>query len=128
MTSSIEIRGWLPPGLNGKLGLERMHWATKKRMREALEEKVADWYDREDTPIDLVLSGQQVRATYTRYSVRLMDVDNLAASCKLPFDALRDAYLTPDDNPYTIVSLTCHQEKVDHLVDQGFKLEFEEVS
>ena len=85
-STSIEIRGWLPPGLNGKLGLERMHWATKKKLRGLLFEKIEDWWEVGDgASYDvLMLPGQRRYAVYTRYSVQLMDTDNLASSCKLP--------------------------------------------
>lgn len=82
----------LAPGPNGPRGLLRMHWASKKRIRDRWttlirEQRPAKW-----KPV----KGHVI---VTRHSSREMDKDNLYASCKFVLDALVRAGVIADDSP-----------------------------
>lgn len=52
------------------------------------------------------------------YPGRPLDPDNLYASCKIPFDAMRNAGIITDDNPDIVTSLVCRQFKAASAKEQ----------
>lgn len=82
------------PGLNSKGGLMRSHWSSRNKLKEAIQWEIIGQ--------GIVQFEGQVRIEYTRYSKRLMDFDNLAASSKHIFDALVKCGVIADDSPKVI--------------------------
>ncbi len=123
MTNPIEL--WipeLPPGLNGGSGLMRMHWTKKKKLQGRWDlyilAKVKHHQGKcPQTPLKL---------TYTRCYAKLpMDLDNAAASIKIPLDGLVHSGLIPDDNPSIIGAFEVRQRKVPRMIEQGIWIRLE---
>lgn len=99
MTTEITIDR-LPPGTNK---LERMHWATKKK-------KISTW-------MALIRSKTRhahegcVDVYFTTHRSRFLDVDNHAASAKIPLDALVRTGIIKEDNPKVITNYYPNQIK-----------------
>ena len=123
MTNTIEIFvPELPPGLNGKNGLIRLHWAARKKLQNRWNEyifaKVAHLKRKCPAP--------PLKLTYTRlYASVPMDLDNLAASVKIPLDALRKSGIIPEDDPTIIASYDSRQRKVPRMIDRGIFIKLE---
>ena len=83
------------PGLNGKDGLIREHWAKrKKRFDTLMWEVLSQTSNRHEG---------RVRITYKRVSPRLMDwFENLPATGKLLIDAVVKCGVIKDDSPKII--------------------------
>lgn len=102
----------LPPGLNGRKGLLRMHWKLRQQLNQrwywlvlnALNGKRPDAFS-ETRPCN-------VRAT--RHDCRPMDWDNFGASLKPVLDGLIKCGVLEDDGPGVVRSLTLHQVHVQH--------------
>lgn len=93
----------LVPGLNGKDGLIREHWAKRKQRKDRYF---------------IILRSQTtnrhkgcVSFTYIRHTVRYLDWDNHCASAKLVLDCLKDAKIIIDDKPDIIVEFIPKQVK-----------------
>ena len=111
---------WLPPGLNGPQGLMRMHWSQKRKAGEAAYLLVRAALPSTPPP------KPPLRLTYVlRYARQPRDLDNLAASLKLPLDALVKARALPDDNPGVVAELVLRQEKVPTVKEQGITITLE---
>jgi hypothetical protein len=99
----------LPPGLNGKTGLLRMHWTVRRQLmqrwlvlvRRALEDSPVTHFDREH-PCTIIA---------VRRSKRLMDWDNFGASLKPVLDGLVKTGVLSDDSPKVVRALTLRQLK-----------------
>jgi len=108
----------LPPSTNI---LERMHWAVKKRLRNALRWEltaaIAD-IGRYLPPIEYALKPPKRRVTITTYRPRRFDPDNAVGGCKVLLDAMRDIGLLRNDSPkwlelvvYQVIEkCDCHTE------------------
>ena len=83
------------PGLNGKGGLIREHWAQARKKKEKL-----CWQIKGLRPLK---HKGKVMITYTRSSVTPMDWDNAAASFKHWGDALVDCGVIKDDKPAIVI-------------------------
>lgn len=96
MTTTITIPEKVP-GLNGKGGLKREHWAAYKKRRDRYQ-YTAMSQTRNCHP-------GKVRIILTRYSTGIeMDYDNLVATGKPILDALKTAGIIKDDSQQIIVS------------------------
>lgn len=86
-----------PPGLNGKGGLLRMHWAARKRLGKQIEEMLALALAKttKEPPLE------RARIEYMRsYRSKPMDeADNLPASLKPVLDALQRLGVIRSDAP-----------------------------
>lgn len=112
----INLPGYLAPGLNGKAGLIRAHWATRRREAEVVTKLLRAAWD------GTVLPGP-VEVDYTRFYSRLpMDWDNAGASFKLIGDALVELGVIPDDGPEVIRAFRPHQIKVPKKDGEGTRL------
>lgn len=96
---------WLPVGPNGSKGLLRMHW-TKRRIY------FAEWVWKVKVGLDggEAPGIQRGEIWIHQYRTRLLDEDNLVASCKPVIDALRKCNIIVDDSPDRF-SLRVTQEK-----------------
>ena len=92
----IEINE-VPPMLNGKGGLKRMHFSEYTKLRNKWH-----WLIRSQSPEKF---KGKVIVTYTRSSVVAPDWDNLYASFKPIGDALVSNGVISDDNPKVIIEL-----------------------
>lgn len=72
----------------------RSHWSSRKKLKEAIQWEIIEQ--------GIVRFEGQVRVEYKRYSKRLMDFDNLAASSKHLFDVLVKCGVIADDSPKII--------------------------
>lgn len=97
---------FLTPGLNGSDGLIRGHFFAAKKRKDALYVIMRSWRNK-----GFVFSGK-VKIEYIRYSNRLMDWDNAAASFKHIGDAMVMAGIIKDDNPAVVVEFIPRQFKV----------------
>lgn len=91
----------LPAGLNGDEGLIRQNFHSAKKVKEALRLLVRS---QNIKPIK-----GKVRVEYIRYSNRLMDWDNAAASFKHVGDALVMEKVIEDDHPKIIRDFVVRQ-------------------
>lgn len=117
MTETIVIHD-LPPMLNGKVGLKRMHWSTYRDIRDKWV-----WLVREQTKSKYTVP---VEISFVRHSSRRPDFDNLYASFKVIGDALKIAGVIIDDNMDYIVDLNARWEK-SKQVDQRTTIEIKTV-
>jgi len=99
----------LPPTLNGKKGLLRLHW-TK---REKIKQKFMWLIKMKKIP---KLPGKVTLVMYN-YATHLMDWDNLAGRLKIVGDAMVGLGLLEDDSPELIIDFDMKQEKVHKLKD-----------
>lgn len=102
MTQSFFIPE-LPPMLNGKGGLLRMHWGQRKKLNEKWV-----WLIRAQR---LHKHSGRVIVEFTRVSARRADLDNIAASFKPIGDALVKCGIVQDDNSGVITELRVKWEK-----------------
>jgi Holliday junction resolvase RusA-like endonuclease len=111
---------YTPPGLNGSNGLIRAHWTKRRKMAaDCLLRTLAA------LPSKQRIAGP-LRLRYTRrYARQPLDLDNLAASIKLPLDALVKAGVLEDDNPRVISELVTRQEKVATVAEEGYSIQLE---
>ena len=106
----------LPPSLNGKYGLLRMHWAARGRLQDAWTLLV------KNRAQHLPESQHQIahcQILFTLYVRTLMDWDNAYARFKILGDALVAAGVISDDSPSAVEALTCDQLKVRGRDRQG---------
>lgn len=97
---------YLTPGLNGKDGLIRQHFAAAGKAKDRIT-----WDIRAQRPQGLTPIADPVRVTYIRYTAHLMDWDNAAATFKHIGDALQRAGVLVDDSPKVIVEFLPRQVK-----------------
>ena len=103
MTTQITFQGKIP-GMNGKVGLIRMHWTKKKKLKD-----MYTWLVRQATKN--VHLGK-VSIELIRYSSGTpMDYDNLVSTGKLIFDSIVSAGVILDDKDSIIVERKYRQEK-----------------
>ncbi len=90
-------------GLNGGSGLMRQHWAVAKKVKEQFVSRIA------------VLNPPKfpdiVRVTFTRYTIRFSDWDNMVSTGKHVFDSLVKNGVLVDDSPKYIVDFLPKQVK-----------------
>lgn len=103
----------LAPSLNGPKGLIRMHWATYRRVRERWTLEIRSQLG----PRRPRLAQSRVEVV-RRYATHALDPDNLAASLKVPLDALRHAGVIADDDPDSVL-ISFRQEKVATRKEEG---------
>jgi hypothetical protein len=118
MTTKIVIEE-VVSGLNGNGGLIREHF------RNAMKKK-----DRYTTLVRSQTRNKhkgKVIITYTRYSITLMDWDNLGASFKHLGDSLVAANIIQDDKPSIVVEFIPKQEKVSKRIEQRVEIVIEDV-
>lgn len=86
----------IPVGPNGRFGLMRMHWTKRRKYAEKWE-----WQVRKAMGYPGILEAppDKARVTITQHRKRVMDTDNLYASCKVLLDALVNWQLLYDDSP-----------------------------
>lgn len=96
--------------------LMRMHWSKRGRMQRNL-----GWLflaSARGLPIERAV------VTVRRSGVKLLDPDNLVASCKLILDALQEARVISGDDPAHLV-LRVSQRQVAHRSEQSWEVEVE---
>lgn len=93
----------LPPMLNGKNGLKRMHWTRYQDVRDKWV-----YYMLQAKPHR---HQGQVAIHFIRYSTARPDWDNLYASFKVIGDSLVISKTIVEDNPGVVVKLTAEWEK-----------------
>lgn len=86
----------IPVGPNGPRGLLRMHWARRRKYTEKWS-----WLIRAAMGYPCIFDAapDKAKVTITQHRKRLMDKDNLYASCKPLLDGLVDWQLIADDSP-----------------------------
>jgi Holliday junction resolvase RusA-like endonuclease len=118
MTQEVFINK-LPPSLNGKDGLIRMHWAKKSQLS-----KTWVWLIHAE---NMNPHLGRVQVEFTRVSTRKMDYDNIRASFKLVGDALVRCGIIQDDSPDFITELKVKWKKAKTLKEQGIMIKIEDV-
>jgi Holliday junction resolvase RusA-like endonuclease len=111
---------FLTPGLNGKDGLIRQHWAKRKKKMDYYQ-----WLIRTQSTSH---HKQCVVITYTRFCTKgnFMDWDNHGASFKLWGDALKHQGIIADDSPNVIIELKLRQIAVKHNPEQRTEITIED--
>ncbi len=104
----------LPPTLNGKKGLLRIHWSKRARIKRDFMWLIIQQKQPK-------LSGQ-VNLVMFNYAIRLMDWDNFAGRLKIVGDAMVGLGLLKDDSPEFIVDFDMKQQKVHK--DKDVRIEF----
>lgn len=84
----------LPPMLNGKNGLKRMHWTKYNKIRDSWV-----WLIRAENPEK---HKGIVTISFTRFSTAMPDWDNLYSSFKVLGDSLEKPGIIKDDSPTTV--------------------------
>lgn len=97
--------------------LLRMHWRARGRAKRELA-----WMFAASAPAEPL---RRTRVTVRRFSTRMLDPDNLVASCKLPLDALQDARIIAGDDTEH-VALIVTQERVAARADARVEIAVEE--
>jgi hypothetical protein len=98
----------VPPGPNGPRGMLRSHWTKRRKIRD-------EWYYLVHSAVtdaqawNYQGSGNPVEVHIHQCRKRLMDQDNLVASCKVILDVLKMMDLIMDDSPQWL-TLTVTQE------------------
>lgn len=114
-----------PPSLNGNDGLLRMHWRQYTALRTEWEQRI--WYALTPEHRTLFQSHWFARCalTYTRRTTHRTGLDwvNLAASLKIPEDALVRCGVLQDDNPAVVQTVLPQQQHVKHRREQGITLD-----
>lgn len=109
----------LPPMLNGKGGLKRMHWTKYGDVRDKWM-----WLLRAEKPDK---HPGKVKVRFTRYSTRVADPDNVSASFKVIGDGLTALKILKDDSFKVITEFTVMWKKVSKLKYQRVEIEIEDV-
>lgn len=109
----------LPPTLNGKKGLLRMHWSDRKTIKTKFM-----WLIKEQKFPKL---QGQITVCIQNYAILLMDWDNLAGRFKIIGDALVGLKLIDEDNPDVIIDFTMKQERVKKKKDVRIEFIFTKV-
>ncbi|KKN11549.1 hypothetical protein LCGC14_1025400 [marine sediment metagenome] len=109
----------LPPTLNGKKGLLRIHWSKRERIKK----KFMWLIKMQKTP----KISSKVNLVLFNYAVHLMDWDNLAGRLKIVGDAMVGLGLLEDDSPEFIVDFDMKQEKVHKMKDVRIEFIFTKV-
>ena len=109
----------LPPTLNGKDGLLRMHWSKRPKIKEKFE-----WLIVHQRPKKI--TGEVTLIMYN-YAVQLMDWDNLAGRLKIVGDALVSLKYIDEDNPDVIIRFEMKQERVRKVKDVRIEFIFTKV-
>jgi Holliday junction resolvase RusA-like endonuclease len=120
MTTTITL-DFLMPGLNGKDGLIREHFAKRKERMKSLQWQIKGAI----APKNPKHEGQVV-IRYTRHTCTPMDWDNCCASFKLVGDAMVELGIITDDNPKVIVKFIPDQIKVSKRKEQKTVIEIED--
>ena len=98
---------------------KKMHWAEKAKWTEAWKDAV--YYEWMECPIKKyiipILPLESPTVHITIFTIRVMDKDNMYASCKAIIDGLTVAGLIPDDSQDDI-SLTIDYQKVAKIKEQ----------
>lgn len=108
-------------GLNGDKGLIRMPFRERQRLKDTWT-----WLF-----ISQALGNKhkgRVKVTITRYCLKpLEDFDNLAATMKIPMDAVKAAEIIKDDKIKIIGQPTFYQIKVKSENQQKYVIEIEDI-
>lgn len=96
---TLRLPAYLPPGLNGAKGLQRMHWRAKTRAKVQLRLLLRSALG--PPPHPSAKGPVRVLMVRTRTRGPAMDEDNAAASFKLLGDALQDLGVWADDRQIT---------------------------
>lgn len=107
----------IPPSLNGKDGLMRLHWSKRKPIKEKFMWLIKD----RKVP---KMEGKY-NLTITNYYINWMDWDNLASRFKIIGDALVKLKLLKDDSPEFIVGFKLEQERVKKRAYVRIEFKFE---
>lgn len=94
----------MPPTLNGKDGLLRMHWSKRKEVKTKFM-----WLIKMQNPEKIT---GLVKLVMTNYYIMPMDWDNLAGRLKIPGDCLVSMGKIEEDNPELIVDFDMKQKRV----------------
>lgn len=113
MQTKIVIEGVIP-GLNGKGGLIREHWATAKKSK--LFYQLLMMEQTRNRHIGKVIIH------YNAYLTKLKDWDNHGASFKHLGDSLVKAQIIIDDSPNVVVKFIPNQFKVNHKSDERVEI------
>jgi hypothetical protein len=117
MITTLKLPGIIP-GLNGKNGLIRSHWAQlKKQKNQYYLEFLSQTKNRHHGPVIIHYHG---------YKSKLMDWDNFSASFKLIGDALVMAQIIKDDKPEIVIQFLPKQFKCKQK-DQHVQIIIEDV-
>ena len=119
MNQTITIHD-LPPGLNGKGGLKRMHHHQYAKIRDS-------WHYQILAEKPSKHKGK-VRITYTRYSTHVSDPDNVAASFKVVGDGLVSNGVLKDDSFDVITDFIVRWEKVKSKAKQRIEVEIQDIN
>lgn len=113
-----------PPSLNGNDGLIRMHWRKYSEVRDEWETRI--WYSLSPEQRQFFQNYHFIRCTitYTRRTIHRTGLDwvNLAASIKIPEDALVRCGILADDNPEIVGYELPQQIHVRQRKQQGIHL------
>ena len=113
-----------PPSLNGNDGLIRMHWRKYIEVRDQWENRI--WYNLSPEQRQFFQHHHFIQCviTYTRRTTHRTGLDwvNLAASVKIPEDALVRCGILSDDNPDVVRYELPRQVHVPHREQQGIQL------
>jgi hypothetical protein len=113
-----------PPSLNGNDGLIRMHWRKYMEVRDQWQNRI--WYNLSLEQRQFFQQHHFIQCviTYTRRTTHRTGMDwvNLAASVKIPEDALVRCGILSDDNPNVVQYELPHQVHVQHRNQQGIHL------
>lgn len=113
-----------PPSLNGNDGLIRMHWRKYIEARNEWENRI--WYNLSPEQREFFQTHHFFRCTitYVRRTIHRTGLDwvNLAASLKIPEDALVRCGILADDNPDIVSYNLPQQVHVRHRNQQGIHL------
>jgi hypothetical protein len=112
----------LPPPMNGKDGLIRMHW-TRRQVSKSLWEGLVLLRALNDLEWDRDFPISRCQIVFTLRLTQLMDWDGAYGRFKVLGDALVHAGVLLDDNPQVVERLTCLQEKVNRVRLRGLRLE-----
>jgi hypothetical protein len=100
-----------PPTFNGKGGLLRMHWSTRRKHLEHWQELI--WYSLSAEERTLFQTKQftSCTITFTRYTTHHMGLDwsNCASSLKIPEDAFVQLGILQDDSPLVVQGVEVRQ-------------------
>ena len=105
-TQTLEIKA-LAPGLNEMFQLQSTHWSKLEKVKR-------NWH------LLLIEARGRARFTFKQFEIeidrytasKLMDLDNLYSTPKVPLDAMKRANIIVDDDPNALTKLIIRQHHV----------------